>query len=356
MKRTSYLPHLAAALLSGLMVAPAVAEIPDIDSSGWAVDPTTYGMTPREYIQAESRAFMADFIGRVGVNQFFHFSGLSTAEDKWVVSPNNDTIYSLAAVNTRGGFTLELPETGDRFMSIQIVTENHMTPVYLYGGGTYRFEAGDFDTDYVAIGVRTGTDGTPEDVALVVEQLHPQFKIVGAATDDSLIRPDTQKMLEVRAPLLAEYSKLDDAFDTMRKTTDEVDDWERFTYVTAGAWGLSADENAMYKPYGLSDAKGGTCYTGTYQPVPAKAFFSVTAYNADKYLMSNEDNIVSSARGVNMNGDGTFSIAFGAEECRGLAANYIYTPEDGWSFLMRAYRPDVEAFGSYVLPKLELSE
>ncbi|MEM1315928.1 MAG: DUF1254 domain-containing protein, partial [Pseudomonadota bacterium] len=238
-----------------LIASGASAEIPDLDTSGWAADPAAHGMTPREYIQAESRAFMADFMSRAGVNAFFHFKGLSSAEDTWVVSPNNDTIYSLAAVNARDGFTLAMPEVGERFLSIQIITENHMTPFYLYGGGTRTFSADDFDTDYVVVGVRMGTDGTEEDVAFVVNELQPRYAVEGAAAADDLPRPDLDAMQAVRAAMMVEYDKLSDTFDTMRETTDQVEDWERFTYVTAGAWGLSADENAMYKPYGLAGVR-----------------------------------------------------------------------------------------------------
>jgi len=336
-----------------LCTSQAFAEIPEIDSSGWSADPTEYGMTAKEYIQAESRAFMADFIDRVGVNTFHHFPGLSTADDKFVVSPNNDTIYSLATVNASEGFTLTLPEVDDRFLSAQIITENHMTPFYLYGGGTYTFDADQVGTDHVTVGVRMGTDGTAEDVAYVTEKLQPQYAVADAQDVDDLERPDLETMKKVRQAMLVEYSKLDDTFDTMRKSTDEVDDWERFTYVTAGAWGLSADENAMYKPYALASVKGGDCYVATYPPVPVEGFFSITVYGPEKYLMSNEDNIVSSNRDIDMNDDGSFTVAFGAEECRALAPNYAYTPEDGWSLLLRAYRPDVEAFKSYEMPDLE---
>lgn len=343
-------------LALSLTASVVSAEIPDIDTSGWAADPTKHGMTPREYIQSESRAFMADFIGRVGVNSFFHFEGLSSAEDTWVVSPNNDTIYSLATVNARDGFTLVLPEVGDRFLSVQIITENHMTPFYLYGGGTRQFKAGDFDTDYVTVGIRIGTDGTDEDVALIVNELQPRYAIEGAADFDDLPRPDLDTMQTVRAAMMVEYDKLSDTFDTMRETTDQVDDWERFTYVTAGAWGLSADENAMYKPYSLEGAVGGACYTATYPAVPAEAFFSITVYGPKKFLMSNDDNIVSSNRDISLNDDGSFSVAFGGEDCRDLAPNYAATPEDGWSLLMRAYRPDVEAFQAYKLPEIEAAK
>lgn len=45
-------------------------------------------------------------------------------------------------------------------------------------------------------------------------------------------------------------------------------------------------------------------------------------------------------------------MAFGAENCRELAPNYAATPEDGWSFLLRAYEPDVDAFKSYSMPQI----
>lgn len=138
----------------------------------------------------------------------------------------------------------------------------------------------------------------------------------------------------------------------MQARTELVKDWELFTYVTAGALGLSADENAMYTPYALPGAKGNACYTATYPPVPAKAFFSITVYGPEKYLMSDVDNIVSSNRGVVTNDDGAFSVVFGGEDCRALAPNYAYTPKDGWSFLMRAYRPDVEEFSAYQMPDI----
>ena len=123
-------------------LSTAHAKLPDIDSSDWAADPVDYGMTAGEYINAESRALFDDFIGRAGgINNFHHWKTLATAEDRWIVSPNNDTLYSVAVVNVTEGFTLKLPDTGDRFLSIQIVDEDHMTPFHLYGGGTREFTA-----------------------------------------------------------------------------------------------------------------------------------------------------------------------------------------------------------------------
>ena len=336
-----------------LLSTQAVADIPDgIDSTEWDVNPVEYGMTAKEYIQSDSRAFFSDFVGRAGMNAFFHFTDLSTAEDTWVVSPNNDTIYSIAVVNATDGFTVDIPEVGDRFVSIQIVTENHMTPFYYYDSGSRRFSADDFDTDYVAVGVRMGTDGTPEDVAYVTSKLQPRYAITGAVDEDKMIRPNLELLAKVRPPLVAAYNKLPNSFGAMQKRTEDVKDWEYFTYVTAGAWGLSEDENAMYAIGGPKEAKGGQCYTATFAPVPVKAFYSITLYGPDNYLMTNEDNIVSSNRAVVNNDDGSFTVAFGAAECRELAPNYANTPDDGWNLLLRAYQPDVQAFKAYEMPEI----
>lgn len=332
--------------------APVLADIPDVDSSRWSTDPRQYGMSPRDYIQSESRAFMANFLDRSGINKFHHFQGLTKAADHWVVSPNNDTIYSMAVVNASQGFTLKLPEVGDRFLATQIVTENHMTPFYVYGGGVHKFAAKDFDTKFVAVGVRIGTTGTPDDVKTIVEKLQPQYAIEDAATDASLPKVDMATLAKVRAALIKEYSKLPNSFNTMVKHTQDVKDWERFTYVTAGAWGLSEDANAMYAIGGPKDAQGGKCYKATFPKVPAKHFFSITVYGSDNYLMTDADNSVGSNRGVKLNKDGSFEVVFGGEQHRKLAPNYLATPEKGWGILLRAYGPDVEAFRKYKMPEI----
>ncbi len=202
------------------------------------------------------------------------------------------------------------------------------------------------------MGVRIGTDGTPDDVAFVTSELQNQYAITGAAETDALIRPDLELLAQVRPPLVAAYNQLPNSFGAMQKRTADIKDWEYFTYVTAGAWGLSEDENAMYAIGGPKDAKEGQCYTGTFAPVPVKAFYSITFYGPDNYLMTNEDNIVSSNRGVVNTDDGSFTVAFGAQECRELAPNYANTPKDGWNLLLRAYRPDVAAFKAYRMPDI----
>nr|WP_272213516.1 DUF1254 domain-containing protein [Marinicella sp. W31]MDC2879475.1 DUF1254 domain-containing protein [Marinicella sp. W31] len=310
-------------------------------------------MSAGEYDESESRSFMTGFLEKSGINTFHHFKTLATSADRWVVSPNVDTIYSVATVNTSQGFVLSLPDVGRRFIATQIVTEDGVTPYYFYGGGKRSFKSSDFATKFVAVGVRIGTDGTPEDVEGIVNQLQPQYKITGAATETDLPPVETATLLKVRAALLPAYSKMSNTFGIMVKHVADITNWERFTYAMAGAWGLAADKNAMYAIGGPADARANTCYIATFPKVDVKAFYSITVYGPQKYLMTDEDNVISSNRKVVTNDDGSFDVAFGGEPCRKLAPNYIATPQDDWSFLLRAYRPNVEAFKSYRMPDVK---
>lgn len=361
MKNTIFVLSLSALFLSLLACSdgkntPPVSATPSIDSSQWPVDPNNFGMTAEQYIQTESLAFFGDFMKRAGVNNFFHFTTLSNKDDTWVVSPNQDTLYSLATIDAKNGFTLSLPDVGDRFISIQIINPDHYTPYYVYGGGTHHFKREQLGADIVGAGIRIATDGTPKDVKLIVEQLQPHYKVIADSSDVQLPDLDLKTMASIRAELLPYYAKLDNTYGIMSYGYEEgQDDWRR-AIAAAGAWGLSPDDAAMYALSGPESPKANACYKADFAPVPAEAFFSLTAYNSDKFLMTNEKNSVSSNRNILViNQDGSFTVYFGGEQCENAKhPNFILTPQDGWDTLLRAYVPDVKAFYVYDIPEYKL--
>jgi hypothetical protein len=76
-------------------------------------------------------------------------------------------------------------------------------------------------------------------------------------------------------------------------------------------------------------------------------------YDADKYLVSNDRNIINKYN-VKMNPDGkTFTVYFGSKEQCGDMPNRLDIV-DGWNFLMRAYKADVEAFKKYEMPEVKV--
>jgi hypothetical protein len=361
----AYVNHLMTIEITSVKESSSIqTKIPEIDSSEWATDPVKYGMTAMEYINAESHAFMNEFaINReVGLNSFFHFTTLAKAADKWVVSPSLDHLYSVFVIDTSKPFTVIVPDNDGRFVSLHMQDENHTFAAYKVGPGKYSFEPSDFDTRYVLGGVRIASDGTKENIDHIVNELQPQLQVIGGGDGlDSIPKPDLETMMTVRTALIVEYDKLDDTFETITYKIEDVKDWEKTTYTIAGAFALSPEDTAMYPAYSLEGAVGGKCYEATYVVPPMadkRGYFSITVYGEDKYLMSDEYNIVSSNHATTkFNNDNTFTIHFGAMECKEAAdaagVNFAYTPTDHWGFLMRVYLPDVEKMKKYEMPEIK---
>ncbi|MGF1720065.1 DUF1214 domain-containing protein [Vibrio kyushuensis] len=332
--------------------------IPVINSESWSVDPVKkWGVSAIEYIHMEHQFFANLFQSQVGINTFFHFQDFTTKDMVWVVSPNQDTLYSMAVVDARHDFTVTLPDVSDRFISLQVQDFNHVFVAYENGGGEYHFKSEDIDTDYVLVGVRTGTDATVEDAAYIAADLQPKMKIETDGQPDLHIVPvNSELMLTMRGEFIEQFQKLDTPFGWVEYSQDDVPNWENKVYVVANSFGLSHHTAAMYTN-GFPEAKGGDCYYGKFAPVPYSDFSSVTVYGHDRYLMTNyreaPNAIGTEHKEFIALEDGSFEIMFGAEECRVNGMNYINTPEDNWHFMVRAYGPDVDAMEVYQVPELK---
>ncbi|MDK9761957.1 DUF1254 domain-containing protein [Vibrio sp. D420a] len=358
MKKTTLALSIALLSSSAFASVPANDVIKQIDSSNWTVNPLDYGMTAMEYQRKEGDIFALNMLKRGEINKFIHFTGISQAADTWVVTPNVDNIYSLAIIDVRDGFTIEVPEMGDRFMSLHIQDQNHTFVEYTWEPGVYEYKAGEIETDYVYVGIRTGTDATADDIAFVTEQLQPNMKITSNSAIPYTSDTKESDILELREALLTEWGNLPDMFDSVQFDINNVSDWEKWTYTIAGSWGLSPESTAMYASWAPENTKANTCYEATFDKVPAAAFSSLTLYNNQNYLMTDEHNVVSTSRpDFKSHDDGSFTIIFGDSTCQDIAearnVNFAHTPVDEWRAQIRAYRPDVEAMKQYQLPELK---
>ena len=87
---------------------------------------TTYTEQELEdFIEAEV-AISANYgVERVGWNHFLHVPNVTQHEDKFVVRPNSDTLYSMIFFDVEDGYLIvQLPET-DRYMSSMIYEVDH---------------------------------------------------------------------------------------------------------------------------------------------------------------------------------------------------------------------------------------
>lgn len=126
-------------------------------------------VSPDNFIRAESDLYFGNVVKNGGIGRFFHFRDLGSLENQLVVRQNRDTLYSAGVFDLdTGPVTVTLPDAGGRFMSLQVITEDHYVPEVIYTSGSHSFTRNDIGTRYVMLAVRTLVDpNDPADLDVV---------------------------------------------------------------------------------------------------------------------------------------------------------------------------------------------
>ncbi len=309
-------------------------------------------VSPDNFIRAETDMYFGNIAGTGGLGRFVHFRELSPLDNQLVVRQNRDTLYSPVLFDLEAGpVTVTLPDAGDRFMSMQVITEDHYVPEVVYTAGSHTFTGEDIGTRYVALPLRILVN--PNDPA-DLDAVHALQDAVTVQQDSlgSFEIPDwdpvSQK--EVRDALIALFATLPDS-KGMFGPEGEVEPVRRLIGAAA-AWGGNPEKDALYLTVNPPQNDGTTVHRLTVPDVPVDGFWSVTVYNKDGYFTENPqsayslNNIVAAKES-----DGSVEIQFGG--CDGSRANCLpITP--GWNYLVRLYRPRAEVLnGSWTFPQAQ---
>ena len=85
-----------------------------------------------------------------------------------VIRMNRDTLYSAAIVDTSEGVTVTIPASGDRYLSVMVVNQDHYINNVLHDPGEHTLSAEQVGTPYALIAARILVDpANPADVAAV---------------------------------------------------------------------------------------------------------------------------------------------------------------------------------------------
>ncbi len=248
-----------------------------------------------------------------------------------------------------GPVTVTLPDAGERFMSMQVVNEDHYVPEVNYGAGSYTLDKEKVGTRYVVVAIRTLVDpADPEDVK-EVHALQDAIKVEQASAG-AFETPDWDQASQktVRDALLVLQSTLPD-FRKAFGTKDDVDPI-RHLLGTAAGWGGNPDKDATYLNITPANNDGTTVYRLNVQDVPVDGFWSVSLYDAEGYYEKNEYNAYSINNiTAKKSEDGAIDIQFGG--CDGKVPNCLPIMK-GWNYTVRLYRPREEILnGTWKFPE-----
>lgn len=332
---TLRLSTIAATLLAAL---PAAADPVPVNSDN--------------FVRAESDLYFSGIAANGGFGKFDHTREMAPLDKQTVIRLNRDTLYSSAVFDLDAGpVTITVPESGDRFVSLLVIDEDHYAHGVYYGAGSHILKREDIGTRYVAAAFRFFADPADADDMNKVHALQDAITVEQAARGqfeipewDAKSRDKTRRALLDLGALLPDTAK-------MFGSRDEVEPVRHLIGAALG-WGGNPDKEALYLNITPENNDGKSVYRLTVKDVPVKDFWSVTVYNKDGFFTPNKLNAYSLNNvTAQKTADGSITIQFGG--CDGKIANCLPTPE-GWNYMVRLYRPETQILdGTWKFPVVE---
>lgn len=310
-------------------------------------------VTVDNFRRAESDTYFARFVKEGGFGTFKHERDLAPIDNQTVIRLNRDTLYSFGVFDLDAGpVTVSLPDSGKRYMAVQVIDEDQYVPDVFYAPGGKTFTKEKVGTRYVCLAIRTFVN--PKDAAdfeavhALQDAIRIEQKTVGRFEIPDWDQASLKRIREALLALAAANGGLDSVRMFGRK--DEVDAVQHLIGTAAG-WGGNPAGAAIYAGAEPTQNDGKTVYRLTVKDVPVDAFWSVSVYNKEGYFQENARNsyTVNNVT-AKPDGDGSVTIQFGGGE--GVANVIPIMP--GWNYVVRMYRPRKEILnGTWRFPEAQ---
>jgi hypothetical protein len=319
-------------------------------SSTAAIAQQSVPVTVDNFVRAETDTYLGKTVKEGGFGKFIHNRTPTKIDEQTVIRMNRDTLYSYAVFDLDAGpVTITMPNAGKRFMSMQVVNEDHYTPIVDYKPGAVTLSKEKVGSRYVATLVRTLVDPTdPKDldqVHALQDQIKVSQKDRGKFETPNWDESSQKKIRDALLVLASAAGGFEHAFGTKA----EVDPIKHLIGTAAG-WGGNPDKDATYVSFTPPNNDGTTVYKVHVKDVPVDAFWSISLYNGQGFFQKNEYDAYSlNDITAKKNSDGSVDAQFGG--CDGKIPNCLPIMA-GWNYTVRLYRPHTEILnGKWKFPE-----
>jgi len=304
------------------------------------------------FIRAESDLYFGKAaLGDGAFGKLRHRRTMASIDKQDVVRMNRDTLYSHGVFDLDAApLTITLPDAGERFMSMQVISQDHYTVEVVYGPGTFTYTKDKVGTRYVYVIIRTLADPDNEQDVKAANAVQDAVKVEQARAGKFEV-PTWDKVSQDKArDALSALGALGNIVNRFGKKV-EVDPIDHLIGTAIG-WGGNPPDAAEYQSFYPPKNDGRTVYRLTVKDVPVDGFWSVSVYNAKGYFEKNALGAYSlNNLTAKPSADGSFTIQFGG--CQKNMPNCLAIT-NGWNYTVRLYRPRKEILdGTWKLPKAE---
>lgn len=307
-------------------------------------------VTIDNYNRAQTDVYFGLIAKAGGFAKFMHARDLAPVDQRGIIRPNRDTLYSIAVFDLdTGPVTITLADPGRRFMAMQVINEDQYTQFVYYGAGSRILSRETIGTRYVAVIVRVLVDPTNKEDLQQLHSLQDAFKVSQRASGSFQV-PDWDEISrkKVQAALLQLGTTITDT-RRMYGANEKLVDPVRHLIGSAMLWGGNPEKDALYLPITPAQNDGSTVYKLSVRNVPVDGFWSLTVYNSEGYFQRNEhDSYSVNSTTAKQNHDGSVTIQFGG--CNDNIPNCLPIT-NGWNYTVRLFRPRLEILeGSWKFP------
>lgn len=300
------------------------------------------------FVRAETDLYFAKTVREGGFGQLLHDREPTPLDKQTVVRMNRDTLYSSGVFDLDAGpVTVNLPDAGKRFMSMQVVSQDHYVTDVTYTPGPHTYSRGQVGTRYVYVIVRTLAN--PADLGDIrsAQKLQDAIGVQQAGKGhyepsnwDSVSQDKARDALNALGALGVSGARFG--------TREEVNPIAHLIGTAIG-WGGNPEYAAKYLGVYPERNDGHTRYRLSVKDVPVDGFWSISVYNEAGYFEKDGSGAVSlNNLTARKDADGSVSVQFGG--CAAATPNCLAI-EPGWNYVVRLYRPRAEILdGRWTFP------
>ena len=317
-----------------------------------AAQPAT-PVTVENFVRAETDTYMARLGNDFGIGKLRHRRDLASIDQQTVIRMNRDTLYSEGLFDLDAGpVTVTMPDTGKRYVSMQVISQDHYTTDVYHGAGAQTLTKENIGTRYAYVIIRMFVDpGGADDL----KQVHALQDAIQVSQKDSgkleLPTWDAASLKKVRDALLVLALTAPDSKRSFgaKNAVDPI----RHLARTASGWGGLPEQEALYMSVSPQQNDGKAVYRLNVKDVPVDGFRSISVYNSKGYFEKNPEGAYTINNMTAQSGsDGAVAIQFGG--CEGGKVANCLPIAPGWNYTVRLYQPRAEVLsGAWKFPEAQ---